>query len=186
MLTCSACGHENSDNMEFCEVCGTELSKLVDSSPPVIDPPNSDSSSANDFPVYSPSLPVVSDPAINELPSRVILVGALVQLTAKQANAPISKFSVDGRVIVGRFDPDTGPVDIDLEGFPGEETVSRNHAEIYREGNQWIVKDLGSANGVFIRRLGQVRFGAKIINPEALAEGDEIAFGKVSFLIKGQ
>ncbi len=77
-----------------------------------------------------------------------------------------------------------GPVDIDLEEFPGSETVSRNHAEIYSEGGFWKIKDLGSTNGIFIKRTGQTRFGARITVPETINLGDEVAFGKVRFLFQ--
>ena len=48
---------------------------------------------------------------------------------------------------------------IDLEGFPGDETISRHHAEIYQEGGMWKIKDLGSTNGLFIKQAGQSKFG---------------------------
>jgi pSer/pThr/pTyr-binding forkhead associated (FHA) protein len=85
---------------------------------------------------------------------------------------------------VGIFDPDTGPVEIDLETFFGGETVSRNHAEIYQELGTWKIKDLGSTNGVFIKPPGQPRFSARITIPTPLNSGDEIAFGKVRFLFQ--
>ncbi len=40
--------------------------------------------------------------------------------------------------------------------FPGWDTVSRQHARIYRRDGLWIVEDLGSTNGVYVngRRTG--------------------------------
>lgn len=39
----------------------------------------------------------------------------------------------------------------------GWETVSRRHARIYRQGENWIVEDLGSTNGIYVngRRTGR-------------------------------
>jgi len=34
--------------------------------------------------------------------------------------------------------------------FPGWETVSRHHARIYRQGDYWVVEDLGSRNGTYV------------------------------------
>ncbi|MFK7984526.1 MAG: sigma 54-interacting transcriptional regulator [Sandaracinaceae bacterium] len=34
-----------------------------------------------------------------------------------------------------------------------DETVSRNHCKIFREGDQYIIRDLGSTNGTFVNRV---------------------------------
>jgi hypothetical protein len=54
-------------------------------------------------------------------------------------------------------------------------SVSRNHAEIRVEGNGWVVEDLGSSNGTFMK-------GEKIEAPYALEVGDEIGMGKFSIV----
>jgi pSer/pThr/pTyr-binding forkhead associated (FHA) protein len=54
-------------------------------------------------------------------------------------------------------------------------SVSRRHAEIRLGDDGWVVEDLGSSNGTFIR-------GAKIKGPQSLALGDEIGFGKFSIV----
>ena len=112
------------------------------------------------------------------------LNGAIAKLIPKQSGSPVPEFTLDGNAIVGVFDPDMGPVDIDLEAFMGGETVSRNHAEIYQNNDTWFIKDLGSTNGIFIKPVGQTRFGARITTPEILNPGDEIAFGKVRFVFQ--
>jgi hypothetical protein len=54
-------------------------------------------------------------------------------------------------------------------------SVSRRHAEI-RVGEQgWVVEDLGSSNGTFVR-------GVKISGPQPIGLGDEIGFGKFSIV----
>ncbi|WP_013334920.1 FHA domain-containing serine/threonine-protein kinase [Gloeothece verrucosa] len=83
--------------------------------------------------------------------------------------------------IIGRFTDGELPVDINLEGYLGCETVSRKHGVIYPEEEKWKIKDLGSANGIFIKRVGQARFSSRITQPENLNSGDEIAIGKVKF-----
>ncbi len=54
-------------------------------------------------------------------------------------------------------------------------SVSRRHAEIRLGDNGWVVEDLGSSNGTFIR-------GAKIQGPQSIGLGDEIGLGKFSIV----
>lgn len=86
-------------------------------------------------------------------------------------------------VIVGKFDPSQGPVDIDLGHFPGNEYLSRRHAELYFN-DQWMVRDLGSTNGVFIRKSGQANFQPRLQGPAPLEAEDEVAFGNLRFIFR--
>jgi hypothetical protein len=88
------------------------------------------------------------------------------------------------RLVVGRFDPETGPVDIDLSDAPEAGHISRQHGELYREGDAWMVRDLGSTNGVFVKSGGTASFGPRITAPQALKDGDELAFGNARFIFK--
>lgn len=190
--TCPSCLHENPVGTEFCEVCGSEIGCTSIEAPlPPLPVQTTASTEANSIateiqpPIPQPAPPIPHpSPAIVNSPDATDRVD-IAKLISKQAGSSISEFILDGsNVIVGRFDPDTGPVDLDLEGFTGDETISRNHAEIYSEGNQWKIKDLGSTNGVFIKRYGQKQFGARITIPEMMISGDEIAFGKIRFLFQ--
>jgi FHA domain len=89
---------------------------------------------------------------------------------------------VGDRVSVGRFDSSTGPVDIDLSGMKGEAHISRRHAEFALENGKWVIRDLGSTNGVYLKRVGQSAYGPRITQPEMLNDGDEVAFGNTKFL----
>jgi hypothetical protein len=89
------------------------------------------------------------------------------------------------RLVVGRFDPETGPVDVDLSNAPGSEHISRQHGELYREADgRWMVRDLGSTNGVFVRQGSQGGFGPRIAAPRPLSDGDEVAFGNARFTFR--
>lgn len=168
MITCAACGYDkNPDDTEYCDACGSELQLIA--------APISTSSFAPTF--IQPPIPQPTSPIF---PTTV----TAAKLISKQPNSPVAEFLLDNNAVVGIFDPDIGPVDIDLEEFPGSETVSRNHAEIYSEGGFWKIKDLGSTNGIFIKRTGQTRFAARITVPETINFGDELAFGKVRFLFQ--
>lgn len=53
--------------------------------------------------------------------------------------------------------------------------VSRRHAEIRLGDDGWVVEDLGSSNGTFLK-------GAKIAGAQSIGLGDEIGFGKFSII----
>ena len=57
-----------------------------------------------------------------------------------------------------------------------DQNVSRRHAEVRPSGGSWIVKDLGSTNGVKVN-------GRRIQGPQSLKRGDTIQLGtsKVTF-----
>lgn len=163
MITCTACCYDkNPDDAEYCDACGSELQAVVTPAPTVIQPQ-------------------ISSPQILQPSSSTTTIAKLI---SKQPGSPVPEFILDSNAIVGIFDPDMGPVDIDLEQFPGGETVSRNHAEIFLEAGVWKIKDIGSTNGIFIKRNGQTRYGARITVPETINIGDEVAFGKVRFLFQ--
>jgi pSer/pThr/pTyr-binding forkhead associated (FHA) protein len=89
------------------------------------------------------------------------------------------------RLVVGRFDPETGPVDIDLSEAAESGHISRQHGELYREADgPWKVRDLGSTNGVFVKGDGEASFGPRISAPRELKDGDEVAFGNARFIFR--
>ena len=112
-----------------------------------------------------------------------LITSTVVKLIPKQVGAPIPEFIIDSNnAIIGKFHPDIGPVEIDLDGFYGDDTVSSTHAEIYFKNNQWQIKDMGSTNGIYIKPTGKTRFGYRINKPEILNSGDEVAIGKIRLL----
>lgn len=57
-----------------------------------------------------------------------------------------------------------------------EPSVSRNHAELTREGTQWTIKDLASANGTFVED--------KLVETSIpVSSGDRIRFGHIAFYL---
>jgi len=54
--------------------------------------------------------------------------------------------------------------------FLDDVTVSRKHAEFVREGQQFVVRDIGSLNGTYVNRA---RIDAVVLRP-----GDEVQIGK--------
>ncbi|WP_159796796.1 FHA domain-containing protein [Puerhibacterium puerhi] len=73
------------------------------------------------------------------------------------------RFLLDSdRVVAGRSEH----ADIFLDDV----TVSRKHAEFVREGERFLVRDVGSLNGTYVNR--------QRIDVAALATGDEVQIGK--------
>ncbi|QHG21137.1 hypothetical protein A6V25_26820 [Nostoc sp. ATCC 53789] len=183
-ITCPQCGHkENPPGTQYCDVCGYEFT-----SAPVEQFPFSEPSKIEQSPLpFSETLATKiqvteAQPNFNS-PTPVASMNT-ARLITKQVGSPASEFVLEESNIIGKFDPDSGPVEIDLEGFAGADYISRNHAEIYREGGQWKIKDLGSENGVFIKRVNQSRFSPRITTPEILNPGDEVAFAKIRFVFQ--
>jgi pSer/pThr/pTyr-binding forkhead associated (FHA) protein len=89
------------------------------------------------------------------------------------------------RLVIGRFDPETGPVDIDLSEAAESGHISRQHGELFRDGDgSWNVRDLGSTNGVFVKGGDAASFGPRITAPRPLQDGDELAFGNARFIFR--
>lgn len=86
---------------------------------------------------------------------------------------------------IGRFDNDTGPVEVDVSDWPGGAATSRRHARLEFVGVGWKLSDLGSTNGVFVRSPGRDRFSARIVEPVIVKGGDEIGLGTVMCVLEG-
>ncbi len=77
--------------------------------------------------------------------------------------------------MIGRWDADGGIFpDVDLDQDDTEAKVSRRHARIIYQNNQYLIEDLGSTNGTFINRGRRLLPG----NKHPLNHGDEIIVGK--------
>src|SRR5438094_86300 len=73
--------------------------------------------------------------------------------------------------LVGRTDPLSNIFpEVDLSRFDPQTKVSRRHARIWREGNAFMVEDLGSVNGTVINDIIHL----EPRQPRALASGDRI------------
>lgn len=81
-----------------------------------------------------------------------------------------------GDVILGRIDPVDGiHPDVDLTGYRAYDLgVSRKHAVILRENDEYMLEDLGSANGTIVNSE-KAEPGVRIL----LREGDTIFLGRL-------
>ena len=78
-----------------------------------------------------------------------------------------SRFRLDADLTTAGRHPDS---DIFLDDV----TVSRRHAEFYRQGNRFTVRDVGSLNGTYVNR--------ERIEEAELTGGDEVQIGKFRLL----
>lgn len=173
-MQCPVCGALIPEGQNVCPDCGQE----VVSSPPVQQLPPQ--------PVTPPSPEQVAVPTPTPVPPRPTAAARLLVMRAGTLTG--EEFAINGRVIIGRFDEETGPVDVDLSHLPEATYISRNHAEIYQDASgQWFVKDLGSRNGTYIRSTGSERFQRIPANqPTLIKDGDELAFGNARFTFRTQ
>ena len=134
------CGHLNEPGSNFCSACGHRLSDPVD-----------------DDAVH------VADEPTTEMAPEADLIHQPAVLVVTQGAAAGSRFELsETRVTLGRH-PDS---DIFLDDI----TVSRNHAEIYREGLVPRVKDMGSLNGTYLN--------SRRVEEAGLKDGDELQIGR--------
>jgi FHA domain/FhaA, N-terminal domain len=83
------------------------------------------------------------------------------RLVADRAEFPLT----DNRLLVGRAD--TADVQV------LDDSVSRSHCLVWREGGQVRVRDLGSANGTSLN-------GRRVTGDGVVDDGDELRFGEVA------
>lgn len=89
------------------------------------------------------------------------------------------EFPINPPAVIGRFDPDIGPVDVDLGTLPEGSYVSRRHASITCDEGRWRLCDLGSSNGTFLLRSEFER-----VEEGELEDGSEFALGNARFVFR--
>ncbi|MDZ7261298.1 MAG: FHA domain-containing protein, partial [candidate division KSB1 bacterium] len=84
-------------------------------------------------------------------------------------------------VIIGREDPASNIFpDIDTTTYGGNLCgVSRRHARIVLQGNQYFIEDLNSVNSTFVNKI---KLAPKQRFP--LNDGDELILGRLKFTVR--
>jgi hypothetical protein len=167
MPQCPTCGAKVSENAEMCPDCGMDFRDVP-------------AAEMEREPTSVSDVPSSSEPVAQELslePSQ-----GLAHFTLKCSGVLTKQtFPCGKRVVVGRFDPNRRPVDIDLGSLPESSFISRCHAEIWCDENgQWFIKDMGSRNGTFVCGSGETEF-RRIADEQIIQDGDEFALGNVHF-----
>jgi MFS family permease len=116
-----------------------------------------------------------------QAPTHTILQFQKVQLLHLATNTTIVLPSHLSVIHLGKPN-DRIPPDIDLSSFPNAQVVSRIHADIRVEGDEYFLQDTGSANGTILNNYPLLPG-----NWYKLRSGDRISFGKgqmVQFLFQ--
>ena len=145
---CNQCGHRNPAGANFCSSCGA-----------LVEPQEGDDTTVTFAPVESAPDTVEEEFTVN--------LGDLgdthaVVVVKRGPNAG-SKFVLESEVTRAGRHPDS---DIFLDDI----TVSRNHAEIRRQAEGYVLADAGSLNGTYLNR--------ERIEEAVLNNGDELQVGK--------
>jgi pSer/pThr/pTyr-binding forkhead associated (FHA) protein len=167
---CARCGRPNPDGARFCSNCGAPLSAPV---PPGSGMPAGPASPARPGETTSTiSLGRTDDGELGDdlYPDSAsfgaLPPGSALLLVMRGPNAG-SRFRLDGDLTTAGRHPDS---DIFLDDV----TVSRRHAEFYRHGFRFSVRDVGSLNGTYVNR--------ERIEEAELTGGDEVQIGKFRLL----
>lgn len=200
MMLCKVCATDNPDGTQYCESCGVELTPETSQAPaqePAVTETTAPPPVVTEIPAAQPVITETPAPPPAPDATAVPQAGAAIpttpapaafrpgQLIFKRFGALTTEsIPLQGpRLVVGRFDASTGPVEIDLTGVAGAENISRRHAELFFDGG-WKVRDLGSTNGVFIKRATEDAYSPRLVEPTEVKDGDELAFGNVILVFK--
>jgi pSer/pThr/pTyr-binding forkhead associated (FHA) protein len=144
---CNQCGHRNPPGSKFCSSCGAALNLASGDDTTVTIVLNAEGQDLEEELAVS----------LDELPE-----GAGMLVVRKGPNAG-SKYLLDAEVTRAGRHPDS---DIFLDDI----TVSRRHAEISRQADRYMLRDVGSLNGTYVNR--------DRVEEATLSNGDELQIGK--------
>lgn len=189
MAQCPTCGSNVSEQAEVCPDCGMDLKSAQSAQPSTPEKAPTDLSAPPSPP--APSIPSTASATASASSAAATTTPASTSSAAAAAPAKLTlkrggvltgeSFQLGERLVLGRFDPDSGPVDVDLGPLPEASYISRQHAEVWCDASgQWFIKDLGSRNGTFVRASGESKF-QRITGEQAINDKDEIALGNARF-----
>ena len=171
-MYCARCGRPNPEGARYCSNCGAQLAR----------PSSTGRASTGSFSAIpgerggettSIISPVAGEPDYFDEPSSpdyaaadTLPPGTALLVVLRGPNAG-SRFLLDSDFTSAGRHPDS---DIFLDDV----TVSRRHAEFYRHGDRFTVRDVGSLNGTYVNR--------ERIEEAELFGGDEVQIGKFRLL----
>lgn len=152
---CPICGHENDDERDMCEDCGTPRPAGV--APAAAAPKQASARvpvpESQSVPVVEPSCPVpaqpVAMPAPSPVPQPVPSASAEMTVPTLTLVDPVmgEQLRLTGAAVLGR------------NVFPNMASnfaMSRKHASVHFEQGTWMLADEGSNNGTALMRSGQI------------------------------
>jgi FHA domain/zinc-ribbon domain len=157
---CTQCGHANPEDARFCSNCGTPLTRGVPR--PVPGDPGDSTSTISLGAVEAGEGDTGDDLTADQAGVEALPPNTALLVVKRGPNAG-SRFLLDADTTTAGRHPES---DIFLDDV----TVSRRHAEFYRRGAQFSVRDVGSLNGTYVNR--------ERIDEAGLSGGDEVQIGK--------
>ncbi len=162
MIECPLCGRKYPVGALFCSECGVYL---LTGGPLRTEPLPEGVSIPVELPAESPS-------AVGTGPQSLVL-----QVLTSGRRVVIRS---DQEVLVGRLDVGRGifpQVDLTPDGGL-EGGVSRRHARIFFQNDQFHIEDLGSTNGTYLN-------GTRLdpYSPRPLGDGDELRLGQITIRV---
>ncbi len=148
MLKCPN-GHDNADGLKICDECGANLE-------------------------------ATATVATAEKPRATGQAAKSAKLVLTRGGTLGKEFPVEslGETHIGRWDPDGGAFpEVDLTSDDPEAKISRKHARIFVQDQEYFLEDLGSLNGTYVNRGPRLLPGS----PQVLKHDDEIVMGKTFF-----
>ena len=162
-MYCARCGRPNPEGARYCSNCGAQLARSTSTGSFSAIPGERGGETTS---IISP---VAGEPDYYEEPSSpdyaaadTLPPGTALLVVLRGPNAG-SRFLLDSDFTSAGRHPDS---DIFLDDV----TVSRRHAEFYRHGDRFTVRDVGSLNGTYVNR--------ERIEEAPLNGGDEVQVGK--------
>lgn len=154
-MFCTTCGESLPDDANFCSSCGN----AVETDGPA---------AGAEAPTGAIDLSTVDAAEdLDELPELPAGTGLLVVVRGPNAG---SRYLLDrDATTVGRH-PDS-------HVFLDDVTVSRHHARVDKEDDEFVLHDLGSLNGTYL--------GGERVDRRALRAGDELQVGRYKLLFVG-
>jgi FHA domain-containing protein/zinc ribbon protein len=162
---CTQCGNANPEVAHFCSNCGHPLMRGPHGEQ-VGETTSMISVSGPEAPEAEPG-----EESLADLAAAAALPAGTAMLVVRRGPNAGSRFLLDSDLTTAGRHPDS---DIFLDDV----TVSRRHAEFYRHGSVFTVRDVGSLNGTYVNR--------ERIEEATLYGGDEVQVGKfrLTFLAK--
>ena len=165
-MYCARCGRPNPERARYCSNCGASLMRNASTGSFAAIPNERGAGQGGE--TTSIISPVAGEPEYPDEPSPdysaadTLPPGTALLVVLRGPNAG-SRFLLDSDFTSAGRHPDS---DIFLDDV----TVSRRHAEFYRHGDRFTVRDVGSLNGTYVNR--------ERIEETDLSGGDEVQIGK--------
>jgi FHA domain/zinc-ribbon domain len=154
---CSQCGRPNPEGARFCAHCGSPLPRAAGG-----ERPGESTSTISLGGWESAETEAGDEPTADATATEALPAGTALLVVRRGPNAG-SRFLLDSELTTAGRHPES---DIFLDDV----TVSRRHAEFYRQGERFTVRDVGSLNGTYVNR--------ERIEESGLNAGDEVQVGK--------